>query len=76
MLDIVCKAVWKVCGNALTHEGLNLHRSYTKALRGESEYIKAIRLWYLLYVCDYHFSITYGCSPVIHEDQVSDCFSL
>jgi hypothetical protein len=22
MLDIVCKAVWKVCGNAFTHEGL------------------------------------------------------
>lgn len=49
---------------------LTLHRSYVKALKsGAPEHMEAARLWYLLYVCDHHFSIAFGRPPVIHEDQ-------
>ncbi|EPE30104.1 Zn2/Cys6 DNA-binding protein [Glarea lozoyensis ATCC 20868] len=61
---------WKLSGHAVRiATELNLHRSFAKALRGEAEHIEAARLWYLLYVCDHHFSIAYGRPPVIHEDQ-------
>lgn len=38
-------------------------------MRGSREHIEGARLWYLLYVCDHHFSIAYGRPPVIHETE-------
>lgn len=37
-------------------------------MKGSQEHFEGARLWYLLYVCDHHFSIAYGRPPVIHED--------
>lgn len=47
---------------------LNLHRSYARAIKGSQEHFEGARLWYLLYVCDHHFSIAYGRPPVIQDD--------
>lgn len=47
---------------------LNLHQSYRRAIDGSKRHLEGARLWYLLYVCDHHFSIAYGRPPVIHED--------
>ena len=47
---------------------LNLHKSYAKALRGSRDQLEGARLWYLLYVCDHHFSVAYGRPPVVHAD--------
>lgn len=47
---------------------LNLHKSYVKALKGSPDHLEGARLWYLLYVCDHHFSVAYGRPPVIHAD--------
>ncbi len=47
---------------------LNLHQSYSRAIKGSSEHLEGARLWYFLYVCDHHFSIAYGRPPVIHYD--------
>jgi hypothetical protein len=47
---------------------LNLHRSYSRAIKGSHEHFEGARLWYLLYVCDHHFSIAYGRPPVIQDD--------
>jgi len=52
---------------------LNLHQSYSKAIRGQVEHVERARLWYFLYVCDHHFSIAYGRPPVIHEDTTISC---
>jgi hypothetical protein len=47
---------------------LNLHQSYSKAIKGSAEHFEGARLWYFLYVCDHHFSIAYGRPPVIQKD--------
>ncbi|CAG8979489.1 hypothetical protein HYALB_00011893 [Hymenoscyphus albidus] len=62
---------WKLSGHAVRiGTELNLHRSYYKARKTNGpEHMDAARLWYLLYVCDHHFSIAFGRPPVIHEDQ-------
>ncbi|KAL3417232.1 major facilitator superfamily transporter [Phlyctema vagabunda] len=61
---------WKLSGHAVRiATELNLHQSYSRALRGSREHFEGTRLWYLLYVCDHHFSIAYGRPPVIHEDE-------
>ena len=39
---------------------LGLHHSYAKAIQGDHEHFERLRLWYLVYVCDHHFSIVYG----------------
>jgi len=52
---------------------LNLHQSFSKAIRGHGDHIERARLWYFLYVCDHHFSIAYGRPPVIHEDATISC---
>ena len=46
-----------------------MHQSYARAIKGAPEHIEGARLWYLLYVCDHHFSISYGRPPLIHEDR-------
>ncbi|KAH8695498.1 putative C6 transcription factor [Talaromyces proteolyticus] len=62
---------WKLSGHAVRiATEMGLHQSFHKMTRGHGdryEYERA-QLWYLLYVCDHHFSIAYGRPPVIHED--------
>ncbi|KAE9993544.1 hypothetical protein EG327_004555 [Venturia inaequalis] len=65
---------WKLSGHAVRiATELNLHQSFAKAVRGQVEHIERARLWYLLYVCDHHFSIAYGRPPVIQEDLGISC---
>ncbi|TKA81507.1 hypothetical protein B0A49_00559 [Cryomyces minteri] len=60
---------WKLSGHAVRiATELGLHQSYAKVIKGSSEHFQGARLWYLLYVCDHHFSIAYNRPPVIHED--------
>ncbi|TKW53479.1 Transcriptional activator of proteases prtT [Colletotrichum tanaceti] len=60
---------WKVSGLAVRiATELNLHQFCAKALNKGPQHVEKARLWYLLYVCDHHFSIAYGRPPVINED--------
>lgn len=60
---------WKLSGHAVrVATELGLHQSYQRLTRGHTEQYERAQLWYLLYVCDHHFSIAYGRPPVIHED--------
>lgn len=59
---------WKLSGHAIRiATELNIHQSFTKALEGDREHFLRARLWYMLYVCDHHFSIAYGRPPMIAE---------
>ncbi|CAH0037695.1 unnamed protein product [Clonostachys rhizophaga] len=61
---------WKLSGLAVRiATELNIHQSCAKALRGDATHFEKARLWYVLYVCDHHFSIAYGRPPVINEDM-------
>lgn len=61
---------WKLSGLAVRiATELNLHQSFQKLQRGEYDQFEGAQLWYLLYVCDHHFSIAYGRPPVIHDSQ-------
>jgi hypothetical protein len=61
--------VGKLSGHAIRiATELNLHQSYSRAMKGFPEHFESARLWYFLYVCDHHFSIAYGRPPVIHEN--------
>ncbi|GIJ87888.1 hypothetical protein Asppvi_006801 [Aspergillus pseudoviridinutans] len=60
---------WKLSGHAVRiATEMGLHQSYQRMIRGHSDQYERAQLWYLLYVCDHHFSIAYGRPPVIHED--------
>ncbi|KAJ5235063.1 uncharacterized protein N7469_004231 [Penicillium citrinum] len=60
---------WKLSGHAVRiATEMGLHQSYQRLTRGHSDQYERAQLWYLLYVCDHHFSIAYGRPPVIHED--------
>ncbi|KAL5610767.1 hypothetical protein FOBRF1_006884 [Fusarium oxysporum] len=61
---------WKLSGHAIRiATELNLHQSscFARALEGDRESFFKARLWYMLYVCDHHFSIAYGRPPMIAE---------
>ncbi|EXK78979.1 hypothetical protein FOQG_16388 [Fusarium oxysporum f. sp. raphani 54005] len=61
---------WKLSGHAIRiATELNLHQSscFVRALEGDRESFFKARLWYMLYVCDHHFSIAYGRPPMIAE---------
>jgi hypothetical protein len=61
---------WKLSGLAVRiATELNLHQSYQQVSRGDTEKFPHLRLWYLIYVCDHHFSIAYGRPPMIHEND-------
>ncbi|RPB08114.1 hypothetical protein P167DRAFT_512649, partial [Morchella conica CCBAS932] len=61
---------WKLSGHAVRiATELGIHQSFRKALAGSQEHFERARLWYLLYVCDHHFSIAYGRPPVIHDTE-------
>jgi len=59
---------WKLSGHAIrVATEMNLHRSLHRTLNGEADHFERAQLWYLLYLCDHHFSIAYGRPPVIYE---------
>lgn len=59
---------WKLSGHAMRiATEMNLHRSLQMLIRGKTEQFERAELWFLLYVCDHHFSIAYGRPPVIYE---------
>ena len=59
---------WKLSGHAIRiATELNIHQSFSRALEGDKEHFLRARLWYMLYICDHHFSITYGRPPMIAE---------
>jgi hypothetical protein len=60
---------WQLSGHAVrVATEINLHQSVQRLLRGKPSQFEGAQIWYLLYVCDHHFSIAYGRPPVIHED--------
>ncbi|CCX07009.1 Similar to Transcriptional activator of proteases prtT; acc. no. Q5B8L0 [Pyronema omphalodes CBS 100304] len=61
---------WKLSGHAVRMATeMNLHQSFHKALAGSKEHYERARLWYLLYVCDHHFSIVHGRPPVMCDHE-------
>lgn len=59
---------WKLSGHAIRiATELSIHKSFYRALNGDREHFLKARLWYMLYVCDHHFSIAYGRPPMIAE---------
>lgn len=59
---------WKLTGHAIRiATELGIHRSFIKALEGDTEHFLRARLWYMLYICDRHFSIAYGRPPTVEE---------
>ena len=68
---------WKLSGHCIRiATELNLHQAFFKAFysakqsaRERTDALERVRLWYLLYVLDHHFSIAYGRPPVIAEWQ-------
>lgn len=59
---------WKLSGHAVRiATEMSLHQSIGKMMRGKPDQYERAQLWYLLYVCDHHFSIAYGRPPVIHD---------
>lgn len=61
---------WNCIGAAVRiSTEIQLHRSVFKALRGDRKHYLRTRLYYLVYVCDHHFSIAYGRPPMTQEDD-------
>jgi len=48
---------------------IQLQRSIFKALAGDRTHYLRTRLYYLVYVCDHHFSVAYGRPPMTREDD-------
>jgi hypothetical protein len=48
---------------------IQLHRSIFKALAGDRNHYLRARLYYLVWVCDHHFSIAYGRPPMTRQDD-------
>ena len=58
---------WKLSGLAVRiATELELHHAYQQLRRGNADAFEKAQLWYLLYVCDHHFSIAYGRPPMIY----------
>lgn len=66
---------WTCIGTAVRLcSELQLHRSIFRALAGDRQHYLRTRLYYLVYVCDHHFSIAYGRPPMTREDDaISAC---
>ncbi|EME44300.1 hypothetical protein DOTSEDRAFT_71961 [Dothistroma septosporum NZE10] len=48
---------------------IQLHRSIFQALRGDRTHYQRTRLYYLVFVCDHHFSVAYGRPPMTRRDD-------
>ena len=54
---------------------VNLHSGIYKALKGDRDGYLQARLYYLVYVCDHHFSIAYGRPPMSREGFIIESAS-
>ncbi|KAJ5128899.1 hypothetical protein N7448_002609 [Penicillium atrosanguineum] len=67
---------WALIGNAVrVASDINLHSGIYKALKGDREGYSQARLYYLVYVCDHHFSIAYGRPPMSRESFIIESAS-
>ncbi|EMC93348.1 hypothetical protein BAUCODRAFT_75640 [Baudoinia panamericana UAMH 10762] len=48
---------------------IQLQRSIFKTLSGDRSHYLRTRLYYLVYICDHHFSIAYGRPPMTRQDD-------
>lgn len=61
---------WALVGAAVRiATEIHLHRSIFKALQGDRTHYMRTRVYYLVYVCDHHFSIAYGRPPLSQQDE-------
>lgn len=61
---------WMLSGHAIRMATeMGLHQSLHKLFRGKPDQFERAQLWYLLYVCEHHFSIAYSRPPVIYEGE-------
>ncbi|KAK3072189.1 hypothetical protein LTR53_007260, partial [Teratosphaeriaceae sp. CCFEE 6253] len=61
---------WQCIGAAVRiATEIQLHRSIFKALGGDRTHYLRTRLYYLVYICDHHFSIAYGRPPMTKADD-------
>lgn len=59
---------WKLVGIAVRiATELQLHKSFPHALRGDREHYLRTRLFFLVYICDHHFSVPFGRPPMTRE---------
>ncbi|KAF4760785.1 transcriptional regulator family: Fungal Specific TF [Penicillium solitum] len=67
---------WPLIGNAVRiASDINLHSGIYKALKGDRDGYRQARLYYLVYVCDHHFSIAYGRPPMSREGFIIESAS-
>ncbi len=46
-----------------------MYASFDQVMKGNAHEYERLRIWYLLYICDHHFSIAYGRPPSIYEQE-------
>ncbi|KAH8697401.1 hypothetical protein BGW36DRAFT_167455 [Talaromyces proteolyticus] len=64
---------WSLIGNAVrVGSDIKLHQGIYRALNGDREGYLQARLYYLVYVCDHHFSVAYGRPPMSREGFIID----
>ncbi|PCH07839.1 Transcription factor [Penicillium occitanis (nom. inval.)] len=64
---------WALIGTAVRiASDLKLHHGIYRALNGDREGYLQARLYYLVYVCDHHFSVAYGRPPMSRERLIVD----
>ncbi|KAM3534314.1 hypothetical protein MY4038_002412 [Beauveria bassiana] len=62
------EVAWTLVGTAVRMATeLQLHKSFFKALRGDKKAYLNARLYYLVYICDHHFSIPFGRPPLTRQ---------
>ncbi|EGX91947.1 Fungal specific transcription factor [Cordyceps militaris CM01] len=62
------EVAWTLVGTAVRMATeLHLHKSFFKALRGDKQAYLHARLYYLVYICDHHFSIPFGRPPLTRQ---------
>ncbi|EED17954.1 conserved hypothetical protein [Talaromyces stipitatus ATCC 10500] len=67
---------WALIGTAVrVSSDIKLHHGIYRALNGDREGYLQARLYYLVYVCDHHFSIAYGRPPMSREKFIVDSAS-
>ncbi|CAK4030907.1 Transcriptional activator of proteases prtT [Lecanosticta acicola] len=61
---------WTCVGTAVRiATEIQLHRSIFKALNNDRTHYQRTRLYYLVFVCDHHFSVAYGRPPMTRQDD-------
>nr|POE54467.1 transcriptional activator of proteases prtt [Quercus suber] len=63
---------WACIGAAVRISSeIGLHRSIFKSLQGDRTHYLRTRLYYLVQVCDGHFSVAYGRPPMTRQDETA-----